>query len=74
MIRGAGGYAARSRSLDRAEMANLATGPTAPLFEWGKNQLYWFNDQLKQVRARELQASGGAPASALAWDESEPNW
>lgn len=74
VIRGAAGYAARSRSLDRAERVNLAAGTPPALFEWGKNQLDGFNDQLKQVRARGLQASGSAPASALAWDESAPGW
>ncbi len=74
VIRGAAGYAARSRSLDRAERVDLAGGSTTILLDGGRNQLNEFETQLNVLRLRQLQAGTAAPAVTLLWDESHPHW
>ena len=74
LLRGAAGYAARMRAVDRADSANLGQSMPANLLEWSKNTLYWFDDKLKQVRLRLVQSSAGNPASQWTWDESDKNW
>ena len=74
VIRGAAGYAARSRAMERTDSANLAQSMPTNLLEWSKNTLYWFDDKLKQIRLRLLQSSASNPASQWTWDESDKNW
>jgi len=74
LIRGAAGFAARFRAVDRAEDASLAQSMPADLLEWSKNTLYYFDQKLNDVRKRKLQQSASGPASAWTWDESEKNW
>lgn len=74
VIRGAAGYAARMRAVDRADSANLGQNMPSTLLDWSKNTLYWFDQTLRQVKQRILQESTSSPASEWTWDESEQNW
>jgi hypothetical protein len=75
LVRGAAGYAARSRAIDRAEMANLNQNTAPGLQDWSKNQLEWFAEGVRTVRLRVLQRSASSPASAWTWDEDgEKAW
>jgi hypothetical protein len=77
LIRGAAGYAARSRAADRAEMVSVVL-PAQPagLAEWGARELDDFRDGLELVRLRVLQSQTTTvkPAGEWEWDETEKNW
>ena len=64
LIRGAAGFAARMRAVDRADSANLGQRCRANLLEWSKNTLYYFDDKLRGVKQRRLQQSTTNPASS----------
>jgi hypothetical protein len=74
VVRGAAGYAARMRAVDRAESANLDQSMPGSLLEWSKNTLYYFDQALRLVKQRRLQNSTSNPASQWTWDESDKNW
>jgi hypothetical protein len=77
LIRGAAGYAAKSRAADRAEMISVVL-PAQPagMAEWGSRELDDFRDGLELVRRRVLQsqATTVAPAGEWTWDETNKNW
>lgn len=74
VVRGAAGYAARMRAMERTDSANLGQSMPSNLLEWSKSTLYWFDDKLKQVKLRLMQQSTANPASLWTWDESDRNW
>jgi hypothetical protein len=74
LVRGAAGYAARTRALERAQRANIGETMPAALLEWAKNQSYYYEQKLSQVKARYLAQSTASPHSPLEWDESNKNW
>jgi hypothetical protein len=74
LIRGAGGYAARSRAVDRAEMVSIVAGQPGGLEEWGKRELEDFQEGVEQVRKRGLQSARSGPMGAWGWDESHKGW
>ncbi len=74
LIRGAAGFAARMRAVDRADSANIGQSMPGDLLEWSKNTLFYFDDKLKSVKTRRLQQSTSNPASPWTWDETNKNW
>jgi hypothetical protein len=74
LIRGAGGYAACSRALDRAEMVSIVAGQPGGLAEWGRQELEDFREGVEMVRKRGLQSAGSGPVGAWGWDESHKGW
>jgi hypothetical protein len=72
--RGAAGYAARMRAVDRADSANLGQNMPANLLDWSKNTLYYFDQRMREVKQRLMQQSTNNPAGEWTWDESDKNW
>lgn len=74
IVRGAFGYAARSKALDRSTEMSIGQSMPANLLELSKNALYYFEDKLKLVRVRTIQESTGNVPGQWTWDESNKNW
>jgi hypothetical protein len=74
LIKGAAGYAARTRALERAQRANISETMPDSLLEWAKNQSYYYEQKLPLVKARYLAQSTASPHSPVIWDESNKNW
>jgi hypothetical protein len=74
LVLGAAAYAAKSRSIDRAERANLANGVPSTLLEWGRQHLAKFEDRLREIRRRKI-ANGTSIAATWEWnEENEEEW
>ena len=73
-VRGAAGYAARMRAVDRADSANLGQSMPGNLLDWSKNTLYYFDQAMRRVKIRIMQESANEQQGLWDWDESEKNW
>jgi hypothetical protein len=73
LVRGAAGYAARSRAADRGEMSNLAQSVPSSLVEWSRLQLANYATDLFKIQADlrlvALQTATTKPHSPLLWEE-----
>jgi hypothetical protein len=74
VIRGAAGFAARMRAIDRTDSANLGQSMPSNLLDWSKNTLYYFDGRMREVQRRLMQQSINDPAGKWTWDESDKNW
>ena len=74
VVRGAAGFAARMRAIDRTDSANLGQSMPSNLLDWSKNTLYYFDGRMREVQRRLLQQSTNDPAGEWTWDESDKNW
>jgi len=74
VVRGAAGFAARMRAIDRTDSANLGQSMPSNLLDWSKNTLYYFDGRMRDVKQRLLQQSTNGPAGEWTWDESDKNW
>ena len=74
VVRGAAGFAARMRAIDRSDSANLGQSMPSNLLDWSKNTLYYFDGRMREVKQRLLQQSTNGPAGEWTWDESDKNW